>query len=111
MKHLIAASLLVICSTAQAQFWDGNKLLERMNGTQGDKWVAIGYIMGAADAGHGSLFCPPVPTITAGQVNDMVKAALEQTPAIRHLPGDVLVTATLAIAWPCKKGNGGGRQL
>jgi hypothetical protein len=111
MKHLITASLLAICSAAQAEFWDGNKLLERMNGGQGDRAIALGYVIGAADATRGIAYCPPSPTITAGQVYDMVKIALEQAPSVRHLSGDVIVGAALGVTWPCSKGNSGGRQL
>lgn len=105
MKRLLPLALMV-CFSAHAEFRTGNKLYEDLNGeTYYSKGVAMGYVMGVADAGSGSNHCPP-PTVTAGQLSDMVKNTLESTPAIRHMAADVIIYYVLNKAWPCaKKGS------
>lgn len=100
MKHLITASVLAICSAAQAEFWDGNTLLSRMSGSMGEQNAAIGYVMGVADVHHNSTQCAP-EGVTSGQMRDMVRNYLTNTPAIRHLPADLLVLQVLKATWPC----------
>ena len=86
MRAFIFASLVTVTTLAQAEFKDGNKLLSELNHevfyTRG---VAMGYIMGVADAGAGGVHCAP-PNVTAGQLQDMVKNYLENTPAERRAP-------------------------
>jgi hypothetical protein len=63
---------------------------------------ALGYIVGVADMGRGFVNCMP-ENATAGQINDMVKNYLINTPADRHLTGDVIVNKVLKAVWPCAK--------
>ena len=101
MKHLIIT--VALCATsAQAEFMDGNKLLADMNGSGMRQMAAIGYIMGVADALTSVTVCMP-PTVTAGQVHDMVKNHLEANPQTRHLTGDSLISHVLTRVWPCRQ--------
>lgn len=102
MKKALLIAMLY-CGMAHAEFKDGNKLYEQINsGKDSDWFVVIGYIMGVADAGQGTVSCPP-STVTAGQLFDMVKQQLEKFPAGRHFSGDVIVNYTLSKTWPCAK--------
>lgn len=78
--------LILLCGSAHANFYE-----------QG---TAIGYIMGVADTGLGIVHCTPA-NATAGQLNDMMKNYLTNTPAHRHRSADVLVNHVLKSMWPC----------
>lgn len=110
MKRAALLSIL-IATSAQAEFWDGNRLHAHMNGSNTDKIMALGYVIGVADAIRGVTFCPTSPNITGGQVNDVVKAYLDNAPANRHYTGDVAVGVALSITWPCRGNNRGGNSL
>lgn len=101
-----ALILSLFCTAAQAEFQDGNKLLSMLKDSgYFNQGYAMGYIAGIADMGVGFVHCAP-PNVTAGQMNDMVKNYLENTPAERHLTGDIVVNRVLKAVWPCpKKGN------
>jgi len=100
MKKLLI--LLAFCGSAHAEFRDGNKLLSDLQGDIYDRMHALGYIVGIADMGRGFVNCMP-ENATAGQINDMVKNYLINTPADRHLTGDVIVNKVLKAVWPCAK--------
>jgi hypothetical protein len=51
------------------------------------------------------VFCLP-STVTVGQLNDMIRNYLRNTPAERHLPADVIIVKAFGVAFPCKKGGG-----
>lgn len=107
MKRLLPIALLA-CASAHAEFYNGNDLLQKMNGDFGDRMISLGYIMGVFDAARGVEHCPP-DNITAGQVRDMVKLHLDATPSTRHFVADLQVRYVLKQAWPCankKKGDG-----
>lgn len=99
----IAATLGL--SVAHAQFFTGNELLAYMNGTANQKMIALGYVQGAYDSYLGVQFCPPA-NITAGQVQDMTKKFLDESPALRHHPANQFVRFTLRQTWPCDKREG-----
>ena len=101
MKKLLAV-LMCVPVMAHAEFLDGNRLLALMNGTTSDKIQAIGYVQGVFDAYSSLLICAPA-TITAGQVNDMIKNYLTNSPAIRHHTADTIVGEALGKVWPCEK--------
>jgi hypothetical protein len=99
--RLIAALACAMCVNAHAEFLDGNKLLQRItSGGTVEEMVALGYVMGVHDVGQGGLHCSP-PNAQAGQMLDMTRNYLLNTPAERHLSADVLVTRALRIAFPC----------
>ncbi len=99
---------LALCGSAHAEFLDGNKLLSDMKGSHGFQMSALGYVMGVADAIQGAVACVP-PSVTSGQVQDMVRNYLDNTPASRHHTGDVIVGHVLKSAWPCPvRPNRGG---
>ena len=100
---LAAIILLVVSGTAHAgTFWDGNKLHNKLQGNTLEQMQALGYIMGVADALDTATVCAPT-NVTAGQLNDIIKNYLENTPAVRHLAADSLISAVLGRVWPCQK--------
>ena len=101
MKKLIAG-LLFVPSLAMAEFYTGNTLLSKMQSKSSvDHGLALGYVLGVHDAQEGLTHCSPA-NITAGQVHDMVKQALEVLPSIRNETADIIVQAVLSAEWPCK---------
>lgn len=107
MKTIITAALLTASTIASAQFITGNQLLDRMNAeTSNTRMYALGYVIGVVDSMNGYAFCLP-SAATAGQINDMMRNYLNNTPAERHLPADVVIVQALGGAFPCsKKGSG-----
>jgi hypothetical protein len=106
MKKLLVA-LLMVPAMAHAAFYTGNELLTKLNGDSMDRLHALGYIQGAADAYSGIIFCPP-GTVTGGQLMDMIKNYLTNTPAVRHRAADVIIMEALQPVWPCKNRNSRG---
>lgn len=106
MKKLIAGLMLVPCM-AMAEFKTGNELLNNIKSDSiVENMVALGYIMGVADATRGSVHCGPAG-VTAGQMRDMVKNHLEATPELRHYTADIIIGYVFKRAWPCAtKSNG-----
>lgn len=95
---LIAA---VLATSAQAAFYDGNKLLSRLQDRSGTNYLAaLNYVMGVSDAFHGVTHCAP-ETVTAGQITDMVQRHLENLPSVRHHAADLHIEYVLRQAWPC----------
>ena len=108
MRRLLIC--LAMVGSAQAQILDGNRLhsyLESDNAAE--RMYGIGYVTGVADAVRGVVFCPPM-NITVGQMADITKNFLANTPAIRHLPGDAIVGHVFKAVWPCQEQRG-GKQL
>ena len=105
-KLLVGLVVGAACAGAQAEFFDGNKLLAKIKGDAYDYVNAVGYIMGVSDATRGITHCPQ-ENVTAGQMTEMLKNHLEALPSVRHLPADQHVTYVLKNNWPClKKGTG-----
>jgi hypothetical protein len=105
--------LALAAGPAHAYFKDGNKLLSELNSNSGSNVLpatGLGYITGVADALYGITNCPP-ENVTAGQIRDMVRNYLENTPAVRHLPANQVVSHVLKSVWPCPATNSGGRPL
>jgi hypothetical protein len=106
MKRLALISVVALCATAHAEFWDGNKLLEKINSHLNyEQGMALGYIMGVADTGLGISHCTPA-NATAGQLHDMVLIHLRAFPERRTRTADSIVMETLKAAWPCQRSNG-----
>jgi hypothetical protein len=104
--------LALAAGPAHAFFKDGNKLLSELNNNSGTNVlpaIGMGYITGVTDALLGITHCPP-DNVTAGQVRDMVKNYLDNTPAVRHLPANQIVSHVLKSVWPCAA-TPGGKQL
>ena len=104
MKKLLILGACCLSLHAQAEFKDGNKMLAQMNGDFGDRMLIMGYVTGVIDALSSVTICAPANR-TAGQSVDMVKAYLENNPAIRHFSGDSIVNKLMSTMWPCKKGQ------
>ena len=101
MKRFIF--LLAFSGMAHAEFNDGNQLLSKLkDSSYFNHGYGMGYIAGIADMGVGVVHCAP-PNVTAGQLNDMVRNYLDNTPADRHLSGDTIVNKVLKTVWPCSK--------
>lgn len=104
MKKWIAIACLAWSTIAHAEFFDGNSLLAKMNSASlADEMVALGYVMGVADAHREVTYCKSPETVTSGQMRDIVKIYLERYPQTRHYTADVLVGRALGIVWPCAK--------
>ena len=106
MKKFIAIAALCVTTTAHAAFYTGNELLTKINGDTHNRLHAIGYIQGAVDAYSGIMFCPPA-NVTAGQITDMIRNYLTNTPAVRHRAADVIIMDALQPVWPCQNRNPG----
>lgn len=105
MKKLIIAAIAASSIAAHASFMDGNKLLSRLEEGGYAEGVAMGYVMGVADAGESAVHCPP-GNVTAGQLRDMAKVYLRETPEIRAYGAEVIILNMLKRVWPCaKKGS------
>jgi hypothetical protein len=104
MKARLFFCAALLAGSAHAEFWDGNRLLDRMNGGIAEQMQALGYVMGISDMGQGTLHCPP-PNATAGQMEDIVKRYLNNNPAVRHLSADTIVNRALALVFPCSTGG------
>ena len=103
MKSIAAIILALIAGSAQAEFKDGNRLLADLQSSYvEDRMHAMGYIVGIADMGRSVINCMP-ENATAGQLRDMVRNYLENTPAERHFSGDLIVNKVLKTVWPCSK--------
>jgi len=100
-------TLALVAGSAQAEFMDGNMLLQRLGGTHGEQMMALGYVIGVSDALHHVVHCAPV-NVTSGQMRDMVTNYLSNVPAERHLVANVLVARVLRSTWPCASRQQGG---
>lgn len=108
MKTIIAAALLVISTTASAQFVNGNRLLSNIDGSSSaETSFAMGYIAGVADALDDEWFCLP-SRINLGQARDIVRRYLVSNPDIRHMHAGALTGLALQEAFPCAKKKGSG---
>ena len=98
-KFLI--SLLLVCGVANAEYTNGNNLLNRMGSSDAvDKMYALGYIVGVADTHENVNLCVQ-NTVTKGQLYDVVHQFLQSKPQLRDLPADVLVLLALGEHWRC----------
>lgn len=102
MKRILAATLLTAACSAQASFFTGNDLLSMLGGTEVQRGLAIGYIMGSFDVGDQVVHCTPAG-VKAMQLVDIIKKYLTEHPEDRHHLGDAIVTGVLAGTFPCAK--------
>jgi len=110
MKKLMIG-LMLVPALSHAEFLSGNELLSRMDsGNHGLEMMALGYVAGVADVGHGVTHCATT-TVTIGQVRDMTRELLKAIPDKRHMSADSFVTATLKAAFPCKQSSGRVQNL
>jgi len=106
MKKLLILAALGFTLSANAQFVDGNKLLEFLDGTPTDSLLGMGYIAGVYDSQRDISYCTPAG-VTLGQVKDMTILSLRANPATRNEPANFLIVRMLGRYWPCeKKGSG-----
>jgi Rap1a immunity proteins len=107
MKRFIAV-VFVVPAIAHAEFWSGNDLYTRLTSSDPvSQMLALGYIVGAADATTNVSICPPRGIATTGQTKDIVYQFLTAHPETRHYSADSLVNFALKQIWPCAdKGKG-----
>lgn len=110
MRKLLA-TLLFVPAMAQAEFWSGNNLYERLTSSETlDRIQAMGYVMGVYDVYVNVTFCPGTQTgITVGQIRDMATAWLATNPTSRNKTAESLLNEAFKQAWPCR--NRGGTKL
>jgi hypothetical protein len=102
MKKLLLC-LTLLCSTAQAQYQNGNNIYQDLIGTSvTQQMFALGYVIGVVDTYIGVELCVP-KDVTQGQLMDVVTNFLGNRPQIRHQPADILVLVALGQHWPCKE--------
>lgn len=106
MKKLALIFVATLLSaSAQAEFYNGNYLLEKLNNKENsvvDNMLSLGYINGVHDTNNGARFCTPT-TVTSGQVRDVVHKWVLANPEWRDYSGDMVVTFALTAVWPCPK--------
>ena len=103
MKLVSILLAAMLATSAHADFKSGNEILDNINSDNYySKGNAMGYIMGVVDAYSGIYICPPA-TITGGQIQDIVKSYLVQTPSVRHQGASGLVYTAMVEFFPCKK--------
>ena len=102
-KFLI--SLLLACTTAQAQYQSGNELYSDLtHRTDAGQMFGMGYVVGVTDAFIGKELCIP-KNVTQGQLVEVVTNFLASRPHIRHQPADILVLVALGQHWSCPTGR------
>lgn len=99
MKKLFL-TLAFLAGSAQAQFWSGNDLHDRMNGTDVEKVAALGFIIGVHDSNKGTV-CVPAQA-TTGQIRDSFAQWMNANPEVRHFSAGSLVLYMLRERWPCR---------
>lgn len=106
MKHALITLMGLISFTAQAAFFSGNDLLNRLNQETSNPnayILAQGYIVGVVDAYDDVLFCIP-KEVRVGQLVDMTKNNLRNRPDARHSTvASAYVVTALSAAFPCPK--------
>jgi hypothetical protein len=100
MKALIA-SLMFVCTSAHAIYENGNMVLRDLEGTEMGKMYALGYIVGVADAFNDDELLCIHPSVTKGQLSDVVHIYLKNNPQVRNLPATVLIMIALSDHWAC----------
>ncbi len=105
-------SIMLLCAgsgPAKADFYSGNDLLAAMLSTDtAQRDAALTYVAALADAINDKLIVPHINSqtcfrsgVTASQLFDVVKQAIENDPNQRDEPADVMVLAAFSIAFPC----------
>ena len=117
MRLTVAAAALLLLSplSGQAQvpspFMDGDELREGLQAWDSswgdlltaktvDSGIARGFVVGVADALDGVAFSLP-PSVTRGQIKDVVLKHLEEQPGGKKSRASRLTTPALAAAYPC----------
>ena len=103
MKKLsLLMAALLVSNVANASFITGNMLLEKMNSQDSvEKAFVLGYVAGVFDTLDELIHCNAPPSVTAGQVRDIIKKYIESNPVTRNKSADLLIGAALGQIWPC----------
>ncbi len=97
----LLAGMMFVCTSANAMYENGNRLLNDIEGTTMGKIYALGYIVGVADAFNDDELLCIHPSVTKGQLNDVVHIYLKNSPQVRNLPATVLIMIALSDYWAC----------
>lgn len=60
-----------------------------------------GYVVGVADAVHGTVWCPP-GNVSAERIQQMVSSYMKERPATVSQDAVAVVTASLGASFPCQ---------
>lgn len=60
-----------------------------------------GYVVGVADAVHGTAWCPP-GNVSAERIQQMVSKFMKENAAVVNQDAVAVVTAALGASFPCK---------
>lgn len=105
MKKLLITVTLCSIFSAQAEYYDGEMLYQRLNGDRGDQLAGLGYVagvIGVVNLPKGGIVCIPTNRVTLGQAAAVVQAGFERNPKLRGETGFAAVTLSLREVWPCK---------
>ena len=103
MKTKLLIAGLLITSSANAAFYSGNDLYNKLiSNDSSDRILAMGYISGIHDVFDGSSICTK-QGVTLGQLKDVVIKKLADKPEYRHASADNFVFVALSEAFPCPK--------
>jgi hypothetical protein len=102
MKNIITLIIALVTFNASAEFVSGAQLLEMMNGTPIEQSIAMGYVIGATDAGTGEVVCLS-NSVTPKQIYDASKKFIEMNIEHGAKSADSFVLGMLTRAFPCDK--------
>jgi hypothetical protein len=106
LSAFLAAVILAATATAEANYQDGNALYKDMSDRDvSSKMFSLGYIVGVADASINSDLLCIAPSVTQGQLQDVVFNFLAAHPQTRNLPAHIIVVVALGEHWSCPKTN------
>jgi hypothetical protein len=104
-RSVVAAYLLVASSIANAEFWDGTRLMQALESeTQGtasyDGGVATGYIIAVADTLDSVYVCFP-EGVRVKQIKQVVTNYMKAHPETWNNGAVYVVGKALNEVWPC----------
>jgi len=102
MKKLACIAILAMATSAHASFATAGDILEKLNGGDQSRLVAMGYIAGVFDTALGAVQCAP-DGVTLKQVTDMARQYLTLDIDNRDKSADLVLLAMLVRVWPCVK--------
>jgi len=103
MKTKLLIAGLLVTSSANAAFYSGNDLYNKMiSESVAERALTMGYVAGIYDVFEGTAMCAK-GNVTLGQLKDIVLKKLVNHPESRHMAADMFVYTALSEAFPCPK--------
>lgn len=97
MKQFLSTCILLF-GFSFAHAYTGNQLLNDIEGNNSQRYAALLYIQGVAEASPD--ICPP-NEVTLGQLRDISQSFLKENPEVRHLKAVNILTYLLNKRFPC----------